>query len=155
MIHHALLPPPHPMQAPIPKAWPFLSQLPQTGTQDHFVPFSSLVPPTPAVHPDQPTGAPLAQLSFFASHPHGFSFCPRAYHFFDSTNLSASISSACWATIFFRRAYIAEPNPGEYFHVKEEPIIEWPRSSSVALGGHEIQSLIFFRLSHLGSRVSA
>ena len=25
-----------------------------------------------------------------------------------------------------QREYMAEPNPGEYFHVKAEPIIEWP-----------------------------
>jgi hypothetical protein len=52
-----------------------------------------VIPPTPAVHPDKPTGASLAQLSFFASHPHGFSLCPGAYHFFDSTTFSASTAN--------------------------------------------------------------
>lgn len=58
-----------------------------------LVPLFPLVPSTPAVHPDQPTGASLTQMAFFASHPHGLSFRPRAYHFFGSTTLSASISS--------------------------------------------------------------
>jgi transposase len=53
----------------------------------------------------QPTGAPLAQTRFLARHPHGLSLRRWAYHFFDSTTFSASMSSACCATIFFSRPF--------------------------------------------------
>jgi hypothetical protein len=82
------------VQPSVAEAWSLSGYLSQATTQGRLVPLFPLVPPTPAVHPDQPTGASLTQPAFFASHPHGLSFCPRAYHFFDSTTLSASISSA-------------------------------------------------------------
>jgi len=73
------------------------------SSQRIFVPFSSLVTPAPAVHPDQPTGVSLAEPCFFSHDTHRFSLRPRAYHFFASTTFSASRSSACCATIFFSR----------------------------------------------------
>src|SRR3989441_9541872 len=80
-------------------------QLAQPSPQRRFVPCPSLVPPAPTVHPDQPTGASLAEPCFFSHNTHRFSFRPRAYHFFDSTTFSASRSSACCATIFFSRPF--------------------------------------------------
>jgi hypothetical protein len=53
------------------------------------------------MHPDQPTGVPLAESGFFPHDTHRFSLDLRAYHFFDSTTFSASMSSACWATILY------------------------------------------------------
>ena len=75
------------------------------SSQRIFVPFSSLVTPAPAVHPDQPTGVSLAEPCFFSHDTHRFSLRPRAYHFFASTTFSASRSSACCATIFFSRPF--------------------------------------------------
>ena len=52
-----------------------------------------------------------------------------------------------------QREYITEPSTGEYVHVKQERITEWPVSSFVALDGPKIQSLIFFHqmLPRIGS----
>ncbi len=57
------------------------------------------------MHPDQPTGVPLAQPGFLPYDTHRFSLGLRAYHFLDSTTFSASRSSACWATILFSRPF--------------------------------------------------
>ena len=75
------------------------------ATQRTFVPFLPPVPPAPAVHPDQPAGASLAEPCLFPHDTHRFSLRPRAYHFFASTTFSASRSSACCATIFFSRPF--------------------------------------------------
>jgi hypothetical protein len=57
----------------------------------------------------------VAQPSFFANNPHGLSFGLRAYHFFDSTTFSASMSNACWATIFFNRESRPPANASDAF----------------------------------------
>src|SRR5438445_5381666 len=80
-------------------------QLPQPDPQRRFVPFPPPVPPAPAVHPDQPTGASLAEPCFFPHDTHRFSLRLRSYHFFASTTFSSSRSSACCATIFFSRPF--------------------------------------------------
>src|ERR1700739_1264921 len=98
-----LLPPQENVQPPIAEARTLACQLPQPSPQRRFVPFLSPVPPAPAVHSDQPTGASLAKPCFFPHDTHRFSLRPRAYHFFASTTFSASRSSACCATIFFNR----------------------------------------------------
>jgi hypothetical protein len=96
-----LLPPQENVQPPIAESRTLGRQFPQPSPQHHFVPFLSPVPPAPAVHPDQPTGASLAEPCFFPHDTHRFSFRPRAYHFFANTTFSASRSRACCATIFF------------------------------------------------------
>src|SRR2546427_13240088 len=93
------------VQSPIAESRALGCQLPQPSPQRRFVPFPSLVPPAPTVHPDQPTGASLAEPGFFSHDTHRFSLRPRAYHFFASTTFSASRSSACCATIFFSRPF--------------------------------------------------
>src|SRR6266404_168227 len=100
-----LLPPWENVQPPIAESRALGCQLPQPSPQHRFVPFPSLITPAPAVHPDQPTGASLAQPCFLSHDTHRFSFRPRAYHFFASTTFSASRSSACCATIFFSRPF--------------------------------------------------
>src|SRR6266436_4681204 len=100
-----LLPSQENVQPPIAESWTIGCQLAQPSSQRDFVPFSSLVTPAPAVHPDQPTGASLAEPCFFSHDTHRFSLRPRAYHFFASTTFSASRSSACCATILFSRPF--------------------------------------------------
>src|ERR1700730_14494507 len=100
-----LLPSQKNIQSPIAEARTLGCQLPQPSPPRRFVPFLSPVPPAPAVHPDQPTGASLAEPRFFPHDTHRFSLRPRAYHFFASTTFSASRSSACCATIFFSRPF--------------------------------------------------
>jgi len=100
-----LFPPKENVQPPIAESWTLACQLAQPSPQRHFVPFSSLVSPASAVHPDQPTGASLTESYFFPYDAHRFSLRPRAYHFFASTTFSASRSSACCATILFSRPF--------------------------------------------------
>src|SRR5713226_5910977 len=100
-----LLPSQENVQPPIAESWTLGCQLAQPSPQRRFVPFPSLVPPAPTVHPDQPTGASLTEPCFLSHDTHRFSFCPRAYLFFASTTFSASRSSACCATIFFSRPF--------------------------------------------------
>src|SRR5712692_7507990 len=99
------LPPQENIQPPIAESRTLGCQLAQPSPQRRFVPFSALVPPAPTVHPDQPTGASLAEPCLFSYDTHRFSLRPRAYHFFASTTFSASRSSACCATIFFSRPF--------------------------------------------------
>ncbi len=73
--------------------------------QSSLIPISPPIPPTPSVHPDQPTGVSLAESYLFPHYTHRFSLRLRAYHFFASTTFSASRSSACCATIFFSRPF--------------------------------------------------
>src|SRR5579862_5004729 len=100
-----LLPSQENIQTPIAEARTLGGQLPQPSPQRRFVSFLLPVPPAPAVHPDQPTGASLAQPCLFPHDTHRFSLRPRAYHFFASTTFSASRSSACCATILFSRPF--------------------------------------------------
>ncbi len=100
-----LLPSQEDIQTPIAEARTLGCQLTQPNPQRRFVPFLPLVPPAPAVHPDQPTGASLAEPCLFPHDTHRFSLRPRAYHFFASTTFSASRSSTCCATIFFSRPF--------------------------------------------------
>src|SRR6266852_3355397 len=100
-----LLPSQENVQSPIAESRALGGQLAQPSPQRCFTPFPSLVPPAPTVHPDQPTGASLAEPCFFSHDTHRFSFRPRASHFFASTTFSASRSSACCATIFFSRPF--------------------------------------------------
>src|SRR5947209_17892817 len=100
-----LLPSQENVQPPIAESRALGCQLPQPSPQRRFVPCPSLVPPAPTVHPDQPTGASLAEPCFFSHDTHRFSLRPRAYHFFASTTFSASRSSACCATMFFSRPF--------------------------------------------------
>src|SRR5216684_10430 len=100
-----LLPSQENVQSAIAESRALGCQLAQPGPQRRFVPFPSLVPPAPTVHPDQPTGASLAERCFFSHDTHRFSLRPRAYHFFASTTFRASRSSACCATIFFSRPF--------------------------------------------------
>src|SRR5258708_37122858 len=80
-----LLPSQENVQSPIAESRALVYQLAQPSPQRRFIPFPSLVPPPPTVHPDQPTGASLTEPSFFSHATHRFSFCPPAYHFFAST----------------------------------------------------------------------
>src|SRR6266404_4328216 len=57
------------------------SLTPPTLHRQPFLPFPSLLPPAPTVHPDQPTGASLTEPCFFWHNARRFSFRPRAYHF--------------------------------------------------------------------------
>src|SRR5271163_4424885 len=100
-----LLPAQENVQPPIAESRTLGCQLAQPSTQRAFVPFSSLITPAPAVHPDQPAGASLAEPCFFSHDTHRFSLRPRAYHFFVSTTFSASMSCACCAMIFFSRPF--------------------------------------------------
>src|SRR5712692_9414244 len=93
------------MQSPVAESRPLPGQLAQPGSQRRIVSLSGPVAPAPSVHPDQPTGVPLAQPRFLPYDTHCFSLGLRAYHFFDSTTFSASRSSACWATILFSRPF--------------------------------------------------
>src|SRR6266581_5773540 len=52
-----LLPSQENVQPPIAESWTIGCQLAQLSSQRDFVPFSSLVTPAPAVHPDQPPQA--------------------------------------------------------------------------------------------------
>src|SRR5579859_2429310 len=99
------LPTQHPMQPPITEAWSLCRDLSQPRSQRLIVPHPRPITATPPVHPQQPAGAPLAQMSFRANDPHGLSSSLRAHHFFDSTTFRASMSSACCATIFFNRLF--------------------------------------------------
>ncbi len=101
----ALLPSQENVQPPIAESRALGCQLPKPSPQRRFVPFLPPVPPAPAVHPDQPTGASLAEPCLFPHDTHRFSLRPRAYHFFASTTFSASRSRACCATIFFSRPF--------------------------------------------------
>src|SRR5258708_40136526 len=98
-----LLPSQENVQSPIAESRAVGCQLAQPSPQRRFVPFPSLVPPAPTVHPDQPTGASLTEPCFLSHDTHRFSFCPPAYHFFASTTFTASRSRASCATIFFSR----------------------------------------------------
>src|SRR5258708_28549852 len=59
-----LLPSQENVQSPIAASRALCCQLAQPSPQRRFVPFPSLVPPPPTVHPDQPTGASLAESCF-------------------------------------------------------------------------------------------
>src|SRR5713226_9751586 len=63
-----LLPSQENIQPPIAESRTLGCQLAQPSPQRRFVPFSALVTPAPAVHPDQPTGASLAGLPLFCQH---------------------------------------------------------------------------------------
>src|SRR6267143_3499451 len=111
VVHHPLrsavllLPPQHFMHPPVPEARTLARNFPQSRSQCRIVPFPPSIAATPSVHSQQPTGAPLAQPGFFAHDSYRFSLRRWAYHFFDSTTFSASMSSACCATIFFSRPF--------------------------------------------------
>src|SRR5438128_1280807 len=80
-----LLPSQENVQSPIAESRALGCQLAQPSSQRRFVPFSSLVPPAPTVHPDQPTSASLAEPCFFPHDTHRFSFRPPADRFFART----------------------------------------------------------------------
>src|SRR5581483_3913582 len=93
------------VQPPVSPAPPLLSQFTQAHAQllvDHCEPrWPRLIAHhrTHNLHP--PTGTPLRAPRSFAKHPHGFPFRLWAYHFFESTALNPTISSACSATSCF------------------------------------------------------
>src|SRR5579863_5496730 len=88
-----LLPPQHRPQPPIAEWHSLRRQLAQMSSQLRIVRLPPPVTPTPSVHPHQPTGVPLAQPGLFSRHTHRLSLLLRAYHFFDSTTFSASMSN--------------------------------------------------------------
>jgi len=92
-------------QPPIAEPRALACELAQPGTQGGLVPIPPPIRPTPSLHPDEPTGVSLAESDFFPHDTPRFSLRLRAYHFFVSTTFSASMSSACCATIFFNRLF--------------------------------------------------
>ena len=86
--------------ARVSEPWPFDAQLPQPLSEPFRLRQATAVPLCRTMQPYESAGSALTELQALLEVLSHRPLCRRAYHFFDSADFSASISSACSATIF-------------------------------------------------------